>query len=288
MKFKLNTKPVKTSKMPDEFRFSPTQCDALFTAVLAHDDIDLEARLPDAIEFDYTPDQLDQCYGICKQMWKEGADRNLLLEIVGKICRDHFLSQEDQLAFKYVRAKIKHLRFAYVVCDERHRYPRMFHWMTAQMGDLQDAFKNGQYDHANHIAILVRVFLSRFSYYLINREIDNFQPSTTETFRHYIRGEIAFIRLNLAKEAVTSKEFHQIRKVISRMVAFYDNLKILFPSPAHHSISRYLSTINGLMGGMHDELIARKFQKTHDYHADAFAVPEKIRQRLATLINNCQ
>lgn len=58
-------------------------------------------------------------------------------------------------SFRYLRAKIKHLRFAYAAFDERHRYPRMFHWMTAIMGSLQDAFKNKQYASVKRIAILV-------------------------------------------------------------------------------------------------------------------------------------
>ncbi|MFZ1547488.1 MAG: hypothetical protein WAT12_10380, partial [Candidatus Nitrotoga sp.] len=62
-----------------------------------------------------------------------------------------------------------------------------------------------------------------------------------------------------------------------------DNLKILYPSPYHVSISQYLSTINGLMGTMHDELIIKKFKKTQDYYADAFEMPVEIRQRLVAL-----
>lgn len=74
-----------------------------------------------------------------------------------------------------------------------------------------------------------------------------------------------------------------MRKVISRLVALYDNLKILYPSPYHVSVSKYLSTINGLMGGMHDELIIKKFDNTQDYYADAFAMPQEIRERLTVL-----
>lgn len=272
-----------TKKTLDEPHFSAEQCDALFAAVLVHDDIYPDAKLPDAIHLDYSQEQLTQCYRICRQLWKDGVDRKDLIEIIKKIYRHHTLSTEDQLSFKYLRAKIKHLRFAYAAFDERHRYPRMFHWMTAIMGNLQDAFKNKQYANLKRIAILVLFFLARFPYFLINKEIDKFQPSTNESFHQYVLDEISFIRLNLAKKAITSKEFHEVRKVISRLVALYDNLKILYPSPYHVSISQYLSTINGLMGSMHDELIIKKFKKTQDYYADAFEMPVEIRQRLVAL-----
>ncbi len=72
--------PGRSSPLPhtalDEPRFSAEQCDTLFAAVLAHDDIDLNATLPDAIHLDYTPEQLTQCYRICRQLWKDGVDRH--------------------------------------------------------------------------------------------------------------------------------------------------------------------------------------------------------------------
>jgi hypothetical protein len=71
-----------------------------------------------------------------------------------------------------------------------------------------------------------------------------------------------------------------MRKVISRQVAMYDNFKTLYPSAYHQSISQCVSTLNGLMGSLHDELIAKKFNKTQDYYKDVFVMPEEIRLRL--------
>jgi len=279
--------PGRSSPRPqaslDEPRFSAEQCDALFAAVLAHDDIDLNATLPDAIHLYYTPEQLTQCYRICRQLWKDGVDRHDLTVIVEKIHRQRALSPEDQLLFKNMRAKFKHLRFAYVACDKKHRYPRMFHWLTSIMGNLQDAFKNKQDATISRTASLVRLLLAPLPYRLVTMEIDQFHPSTTAAFQSYVRSQISFIQTHLVKKEITSKEFHEMRKVISRQVALYDNLKILYPSPCHHSISRYLSTINGLMGALHDELIVKKFEKTQDYYADTFKIPEEIRHRLTAL-----
>ena len=87
-------------------------------------------------------------------------------------------------------------------------------------------------------------------------KIRRFRPTTNGAFRDYVNKEIHFVRLNLVEGKVTGRVFHEMRKVISRQVALYDNLKILYPSAYHQQLSRYLSTINGLMGSMHDELIA--------------------------------
>lgn len=282
--------PGRRSPLPhtslDEPRFSAEQCDTLFAAVLAHDDIDLNATLPDAIHFDYTPEQLTQCYRICRQLWKDGVDRKTLVGIVEKIYRQRALNAEDQLLFKHVRARFKHLRFAYVACDQKHRYPRVFHWLTAAMGYLQDAFKNEQVAAMGRLAIRTRLLLTHIVYRLIIHEMDRFQPSTTAGFQTYVHQQVGFLRRHLVKEKITSKDFHEMRKVISRLVALYDNLKVLYPSADHDRISSYLSTINGLMGGMHDELIVKKLERTQDYYNDTFKIPEKIEHRLNLFVEN--
>lgn len=260
--------------------FSSEQCDALFAAVLVHDELYPEATLPDAIHLDYTQEQLSQCYQICQQLWQEGPNRQALSQMVDKIYKQGKLSDQDQYEYYCMRAKIKHLRFAFIMFDKSHRYPRVFHWMTAVMGHLQDVLKNAAHSSVWPAALLVRLFLSKPLYAIAVKEIEGFQPSTVDGFRQYIKNEINFIRLNLAKDQITSHEFHDMRKVISRQVAMYDNFKTLYPSAYHQRISKFVSTLNGLMGSMHDELIAKKFNKTQDYYKDTFVMPEEIRLRL--------
>ena len=260
--------------------FSATECDALFAAVLVHDELYPEAILPDAIHLDYTQEQLSQCYQICQQLWQEGPNRQALSQMVDKIYKQDNLNEQDQYEYYCMRAKIKHLRFAFIMFDKSHRYPRVFHWMTAVMGHLQDVLKNAEHSSVWPAALLVRLFLSKPLYAIAVKEIEGFQPSTVDSFRQYIKNEINFIRLNLAKDEITSHEFHDMRKVISRQVAMYDNFKTLYPSVYHQSISKFVSTLNGLMGSMHDELIVKKFNKTQDYYKDTFVMPEEIRLRL--------
>ena len=286
MKFNLSCNTSKES--PESVLFSAIQCDALFAAVLVHDELYPEAKLPDAIHLDYSQEQLAQCYRICRQLWKDSVDRKSLCQMIENICTQGSLNADAQYAYYCMRAKIKHMRFAYITFDERHRYPRVFQWMTGIMGNLQDALKNQQRFNTLCWGGLVRLLLSKPFYAMATREINHVQQSTVESFRQYVHSEINFIRGYLAKSAVTGKEFHEIRKVISRQVAMYDNLKTLYPSPYHRSISECLSTINGLMGSMHDMLITKKLNKTQDYYADTFPIPEDIKQRLIDLTNKYQ
>lgn len=268
--------------------FSDKQRNDLFAAVLIHDDCYPEAVLPETIHLDYSKEQLQQCFLICKQIWQQGVDREELINIIIKISRQHRLSEEEQRNYKYIRAKFKHLRFAFVTCDKKHRYPKIFHLVTSVMGYFQDAFKNNQKTNLSRSTWLLRLLLSKFCYGFIIKEINGFKASEATIFKQYIQDQIQFLKIHLTKPAVTSKQFHEMRKVISRQVALYDNLKILFPSDYHKNISEYLSTINGLMGSLHDTLIAKKFEKSHGYYADTFEIPEDIKQRLLTFTNKYQ
>lgn len=285
MKTEFPHRPQQPVSPLERQRFSAAQCEALFAAVLVHDDIYPHAELPETIHLGYSKEQLEQCYLICKQVWLDGVERAVLSNIIETIRVQHALDPQEQAQFKDIRAKFKHLRFAFATFDERHRYPRQFHWMIAVMGYLQDAFKNENRAAVIRAAWVLRLFLSKTPYAVMTSSLDRFIPSSTESFRRYVLDDIHHIRVQLASVEITSREFHDVRKVISRQVALYDNLKILYPSPYHDSISQYLSTINGMMGKMHDGLVVKKFDKTQDYNTDTMLMPDAIKQRLLALVS---
>ena len=283
MNFRFFSRAKKNATYP--MLFSIKQCDALFAALLIDDEVRMEVDLPDAIQFNYTPAQLTRCYQLSYQLWQQGVIRAKLCEMIVKIYKQGSLNADDQFTYYCMRAKIKHLRFAYVSYDERHRYPILFQWMTGVMGNLQDAVKNGHKFTIAIAALIARLFLSKFCYAIIIKELNHFKPTTAERFQSFIQDEINFIHKHLKKNKVTGKEFHEIRKVISRLVAFYDCIYILYPSDYHHGVLLYLSTINGLMGSKHDELIASKFNKTQNYYKDTFVIPHEIYNRLMAFID---
>lgn len=268
----------------DQQRFSDAQCEALFAAVLVHDDIHEHAQLPDVIDLDYSQEQLQQCYEICHQIWRDGVDQATLALIIKTIHTESGLTPELQTKFKDIRAKFKHLRFAFATCDERHRPPRLFHWVIAVMGYLQDATRNHQRAAVKKATFALTILLHKAPFAVMKRSLERFQPCSPQSFRHHLTQGIAVIERYLLMPGVTGHEFHEVRKIISKWVALYDNLKILYPSPYHDSVSQYLSTINGMMGQMHDGMVAKKFGKARDYHSATSAIPDEIRTRLLTLV----
>jgi hypothetical protein len=61
----------------------------------------------------------------------------------------------------------------------------------------------------------------------------------------------------LADPVLTAHRFHAMRKIVSRLVSFYDARRCIEPDDRTLRMSRYFSAINGLMGEMHDKFIER-------------------------------
>lgn len=273
-----------SSRADPRTHFSTDQCDALFSAVLDNDRIDGAVRLPDHIHLDYRQEHLIRCFRICHQVWSDGVDRALFQSLMAKLRATGSLNHHDQVLFKNIRAKFKQLRFAHANFDDRHRYPRAFHYVTAMMGHLQDDFRNDRHDDVRRRAKMLRLLLTSAPYGFIRREASHFRPTTTAGFRNYMTDQIGSVQLCVEKKKITGKEFHDIRKVVSRQASFYAGLTALYPSSYHSSVFRYLSAINGLMGNVHDDLIRDKISSVEGYRRNAFTLPNEIAERLAALV----
>ena len=270
---------------PNIKHYSTEQCENLFSSVLANDVIAVDTWFPEQIHLDYTQEQLIECFQICHQVWVEGFDPKNFDEMIKKLYHERNFTKEEQLTYKHVRAKFKQLRFAFANFDERHEYPRVFDSITVLMGRLQDAFKNGQRSLIARYAIFLRLLLTKLPTALLHWEMKKIKPSSVAGFQRYIGKEIDFIRNNLHKSEITGKAFHRIRKIISRQASFYVALTVLYPSQYHSDVFRYLSTINGMMGRLNDDLVEKELNGTQDYHTDFFTIPDEIKQYLQVVVD---
>ena len=282
MKFKLSCNSIEKVGKPSFF--SVAQCEALFKALLLHDEINLEVSLPKPRPESYTQVQLNEYFQLSHQLWRDGLSRLLLLEMIEKIYHQGKLDADDKHKFYCMRAKIKHLRYAFLMFDRNHRFPMMFHWMAAVMGYMQDLLKSSQHSSVKRVALLVKLFLTKPIYALVIKKFDKFIPSSSENFHQYLDNSIDFINSKLIKDRLTSHEFHEVRRVISRIVTFYNCIYILYPDNYQYVVLLYLRTINGLMGSVHDDLIVASFNKTQNYHKDTFEMPTVIKQRLMAYV----
>lgn len=265
--------------------FSQEQVDSLFKAVLIHDDLYEDSAFPPSVSLEYAPAQLREVYDICHQLWRTGADQTALAQIMKALSRVPELTPEDQIVLKQIRARYKHLHFAFIMCDARHAYPTVFHWITGILGELQDVLRNKKPGAARFYAWVMRAFLSALPSHKIARELHHFQPSCTADFKAFVHTQMNEVRSGIMQPEVTGRSFHSLRKVVSRHVCFYDTVSVLYPSHDHDKMVRAVSTVNGLMGSYHDGLIARRLNETQDYDRDRFAIPHDIKQRLSAMVD---
>lgn len=262
---------------------TPDLREALFAAVLVHDRVDRCATLPDRIDLGFAPDQFARFFALARAVWTDGVDRVTLARIAGAALPGRPLGHDDAAAFKDIRARFKQLRFAYVMFDRGHGYPPRLDRVTRTMGHLQDALRHGRRFSAARQALALRLLMTRLPYGQMVHGLDSFRPSDRASFRRYIDREMTAIRVTLAAPKISARHFHETRKIVSRLVAMYDCVDTLEPSPEHHATVRYLGTINGLMGGLHDDMVARRFAGSQDYHGQGVVLPAEIATRLRRL-----
>ena len=265
---------------PDEM------CEALFAAILRHDQIDENATLPASIRIDYSSDALARAFCLSEQLWRAGIGGNRLRRIARAIARKQALDPADLAAFKQIRARFKHLRFAFALFGEDHAYDRRLDQMTIVMGRLQDMLRHGLGPQFGRNAARLRFWTSPLGLMIVSRSVRRFRLTSGDGFRGYIEDEMRTLRAGMAESPMSMKSFHGLRKIISRQVALYDTLKIVDPSPSHARLARYLGSLNGMMGAMHDDLVAAKSLAGKDYRSQPIVLPAKISSRLRALVDS--
>ncbi|MBI0083777.1 hypothetical protein H3T52_08675 [Commensalibacter sp. M0402] len=282
MNFKFFTKPQNIIQF-EGFHFSRFQCDQLYEMILVDDEIHLNVSLPDKLVFDYTQDQLIDGFMISRQLWVEGVMEPAFMNILHSLRYSCHLSKENKAVYKKVRAKFKHLCYAYRAFDERHCRPYWLGKMTGLLGKLQDGFKNRKSFIVKPRAVFLDYIWHEKGLYLLKREVNCFFPCNLKSFVKYFRKRLEIIKKELETHVtITAHEFHNMRKTISMIAATYGTFDVLFPSDYHHQTFQYLSTINGMMGDYHDELVEKKLNKIQNYYFDRFMIPEEIKNRLNT------
>jgi hypothetical protein len=239
----------------DAAPFTAEQLAALQAAIDVNDIVDPEITLPGRATRAYAQDQLIAAFRLARQLWREGFDPAVLRAITGRLRSGQTIDVLDQRRLKNIRAKCKHLRFAFVLYAADHRCPPVLKALTTAMGHLQDGMKQDPPRTARPVRLLAPL-LTRPSLALITRSVDRLTASDSAGYDRFVAAQMASLQSLLASPDLTVAEFHSARKIVSRQVSFHDDFRVLFPAGEHVVMSRYLSAINGLMGQQHDQLVA--------------------------------
>ena len=170
-------------------------------------------------------------------------------------------------------------------CLKKHQAGFLFGKTTVFLGHFQDGFRNGKKNIVSFYGNLLRVYLSSPVWWLVNYSLRHSQLETVNGFIAYRQKQMYILKEIIAKPQLTGREFHDVRKIISQQVSYYDTLRSLDPENKEALlISRFLAAINGLMGDKHDDMVADDMDNRRSYDAPV-ALDSDIRQRLELLIS---
>ncbi|MEO3992067.1 hypothetical protein [Pseudocitrobacter cyperus] len=267
-----------------EKRFAPDVLQHLFMAVEEDDYVDSQVSLPSVIDLSCSAEIVHSNYALCLQFWEDGVDREALLRLTLKQAVGDELSPVERMQYKYMRARFKHLRFAQRLYLRQHRAGFLFGKTTVYLGRFQDGFRNQKKDIITFYARLLRICLSAPAWRLMRYSLSHSRLASVEDFVAYRQGQIRTLKAYVTKPALTGREFHDVRKIISQQVSYYDTLRSIAPEHKEaRQISRFLAAINGLMGDRHDVMVADDMHNRLSYDTPV-ALDDDIRQRLALLI----
>lgn len=271
----------------ERFHYSENQCQQLYDMICVDDEVNLQSVLPAKIDFNYTQKQLIESFMISRQLWLEGITEKRFSGIVNQLCSSCHISEEDKVIYKMVRAKFKHLCYAYRGFDARHKRPFLLGNITGLLGIIQDGFKHKKANIVIPNALLLKALWNKKGHSLLQKEVYRFFPCDVASFISAVDKRVTFIQNETRQNpTVTAHQFHTLRKQMSMLSAVYGTFDVLFPSPYHHQTFQYLATINGLMGNYHDILIEKKINKTQNYFFNHFTIPAEISSRLANFIKH--
>ncbi|MBH1930418.1 hypothetical protein [Serratia rubidaea] len=266
-------------------KFPAETIQALFVAVEEDDLVEANISLPQRIDWHCSPESIRDNYALCLQFWEDGFSRQELLQLVNGFLQDPQLAAATRMRYKYIRARYKHFRFAQQLYGGQHRANRLFHTTTAVLGHFQDAFRNGNQKNLQIYGNLLRVLLSRPVWSCVRYALRHIHLTSERDFIAYRQTQIGLLRTLIANPQLTGKQFHDVRKIISRQVSFYDTLRSIAPDNREaRQISRFLAAINGLMGDRHDVMVADKLAGG-DLYDRPTPLDIDIRQRLELLLS---
>ncbi|MNT14833.1 hypothetical protein D3C72_1498540 [compost metagenome] len=152
------------------------------------------------------------------------------------------------------------------------------------LGHFQDAFRNGNQQNLKFYGNLLRLLLSRPVWSLVNYALRHIQLETESDFIAYRQEQMRALQELIVNPELTGKQFHDVRKIVSQQVSFYDTLRSIDPGNREAlQISRFLAAINGLMGDRHDVMVADKLAGGKSYDEPTM-LDVDIRQRLELLL----
>lgn len=246
--------------------FSAQAVDLLLTALEEDDRIGDTSGLPASLAAPCTQATIEDNYALCLQLWEQGVARRELRALINKVLSGATLTEAEGTRYKTIRARFKHLRFAQRLYRRQHDATRLFRLITVFLGHFQDALRYGNHNALRRYGTLLTLLLSRPLWALMCATLRHTRLDNLPGFMQHCQQQMLALRALSSKPQLTGSEFHDVRKIISQQVSYYDTLRSLYPADRQaYQTSRFLANINGLMGQRHDGMVADKLAGRRPY-----------------------
>lgn len=242
--------------------------------------------VPKAVNLVFAPQQIETLFLGTVKDFREKFNVVELVEVTSRLVNGGEFDSNDLRRLIANRAPLRQLRFAFGLFSQTHKYPPFLNDVTKLMGDIQDAYRNAKPAMLRTKAVALLAKLDLGFWQKINAEIQEFRPCSTESFMMYIRDQIYFLENELNSGRLTAAQFHEMRKVIGRLVALYGMIHAQGPEAEVEQGLYFLSALNLRMGLVHDNLIAESLALSRDYHRDRVVLDTQLREVLNGLIRD--
>ena len=274
-----HSKDVNLSKFTDDVERR------LFIAIDEDDIADKQVSLPQRIDLACNEARIRENYALCLKYWEDGTSRMELLSLINKQLNRGVLTPDERKAYKYIRSRYKHLRFALMLYTHNHKVPYLFRKTTVILGRFQDALRNNNARLTARYGKLLNLMLSEPAWKMVNYSLRHIRTTSADKFVAYRHDQMRKLQQMISKRQLSGREFHDVRKIISQQVSFYDTLRSINPGNQEAwQVSRFMAAINGMMGDKHDELVADDLAGVKAYSEPA-PLDADIRWRLEMLLD---
>jgi CHAD domain-containing protein len=261
------------------------ECDLLLKNIGSHDTVFKDVHLPEDLKSLLKDVDTGDYFQLCQDLWNQGFARKDVLDLIDTIEQGRTPTALQQNKFKDVRVRVRLLRSAYAAFDKDHQAPKTIDAITTVMGHLQDDVKAGSLDLSKKDAQDLADLMDGKSIKKVSEELGEFRPAKNKSFRNWVKDEADVIQEGLDADEVSAKEFHEMRKVITRVLAVVDVINSTDPSVESRQLGKYLSSLNTRMGDIHDGFVTKKIAGKMNYYKDAIKIPADIRGYLGDFID---
>lgn len=219
---------------------------------------------------------------LSRRVWEDAADRGALRELAAHF-KEGTATTADEEQLRERRARLKNVRFAFAMFDREHGEGEALNALAKAMGQVRDGHKTDTARWLRHGARELEEALTREAWQALHDELDGFRVARPAELHEYQVTELARLGDLAGRNFVTAADLHEMRKIVARFGAMYGLLRARVGTARVERAFRHLSTLNGRMGALHDELVAMTARGELDYRRDGVSVPPELRTALLKL-----